>query len=45
MPNSLDTKLIVVHLYTKKLLDENKEFPLETYDSVIRRALRASKNQ
>lgn len=36
-----DKKLIVVNIGTKEALDKAKEVPYETYDSVVRRALKA----
>ena len=40
MPNSEDVKPIVIHLATKKLLDEAKEVDYESYDTLIRRLLK-----
>ena len=39
--NSKKVKPIIIHIETKERLDKAKEVDYETYDSVIRRALKA----
>jgi hypothetical protein len=41
--NSKDSKQIILHTSTKKLLDELKEYEYQTYDSVIRQLIKDSK--
>jgi hypothetical protein len=41
--NSKDVKSIVIHLSTKKLLEEAKEDKYQTYDTVIRQLIKDSK--
>lgn len=43
MPNQEDVKPIVVHVATKKDLDEAKEVSYESYDDCIRRLLKERK--
>jgi hypothetical protein len=41
MTNSKDVKPIVIHIGTKKALDDAKAVSYETYDGTIRRGLEA----